>query len=267
MKTFRKSVLAVVSVVIGSLTPLSPAHAGGPGAQAVTVTNTASNPVPTTAQGTTVVAGDVNVTNTPNVSVTNTPANPVPTEAVGTTTVAGNVAITGTPNVSVTNTPNVNVTNFPNFPANQTVSFGGIPQPVTQSGTWNVTVQDRDSQARNFYQAVVSNGPCTGTCVVSYPVVPTGKRLIVQQVSTLVTFSEAGAGAPADIELRGGNVFQFLPITPAPANFGSQTQYLAHAGVLAAYDSGQNPMVDVFVPSVSAYSALAAISGYMIDIP
>ena len=128
-------------------------------------------------------------------------------------------------------------------------------------------VQDRDSQARNFYQAVVSNGPCTGTCVVSFPVVPAGKRLIVQQVSTLVTFSSAGAGAPADIELRGGSVFQFLPITPAPANFGSQTQYLAHAGVLAAYDSGQNPTVDAFVPSASAYSTLASISGYMIDIP
>ena len=128
-------------------------------------------------------------------------------------------------------------------------------------------VQDRDSQARNFYQVVVSNGPCTGTCVVSFPVVPAGKRLIVQQVSTLVTFSSAGAGAPADIELRGGSVFQFLPITPAPANFGSQTQYLAHAGVLAAYDSGQNPSVDAFVPSASAYSALASISGYMIDIP
>jgi hypothetical protein len=144
---------------------------------------------------------------------------------------------------------------------------------ASQSGTWNVgitgtpTVQDRDSQARNFYQNVVSNS-CTGTpCVVAFPAVPAGKRLIVQQVSAVVAFNSAGAGAPVQIELRGANVFQFLPITPAPANFPGETQYLAHAGVLAAYDSGQNPDVDVFVPNNSSYTALASISGYMIDIP
>jgi hypothetical protein len=143
-----------------------------------------------------------------------------------------------------------------------------------QSGTWNVgitgipIVQDRDSQARNFYQNVLSHGPCTGTCSVAFPAVPGGKRLIVQQVSAGVTFSSAGAGAPAELELRaGGGFFQILPITPALANFGAQTQYLAHAGVLAAYDSGQNPSIDAFVPNASSYSVVASISGYMIDFP
>jgi hypothetical protein len=128
-------------------------------------------------------------------------------------------------------------------------------------------VQDRDAQGRNFYQALNSTSGCIGTCVVSFSAVPAGKRLIVQQVSTLATFGVAGSGAPAEIELRGGSVFQFLPITTSPANFGSQTQFIAHAGVLGAYDAGETPSVDAFTPNGNSYSLLANISGYMIDIP
>jgi len=131
-------------------------------------------------------------------------------------------------------------------------------------------IQDRDSEARNFYQQYNSSGGCTGTCIVEFPAVPAGKRLIVKQVSAIITFTVSGATPPADVELRdhtGGLLFQFLPIVAAPANFGAQTQFSVHSGVLASYDAGQIPAVDAFTPSGQTYSLLAQISGYTIDIP
>jgi len=130
--------------------------------------------------------------------------------------------------------------------------------------------QDVDNAARNFYQATNSTGGCSGTCVVTFPAVPGSKRLIVQQVSSLVTIGVTGATPPADVELRestGWPVFQFIPVVATPANFGGQTQFTAHAGVLASYDSNQIPSVDAFIPSTQSYSVLATISGHMINFP
>jgi hypothetical protein len=104
--------------------------------------------------------------------------------------------------------------------------------------------------------------------VIPFATVPAGKRLIITQVSTLVTLP--AAGTLADVELRGANgsgVFQFIPIVAAPGNFGGQFQYTAHAQVLASYEAGQTPNVDVFVASIANFTGLASISGYMIDIP
>ena len=59
----------------------------------VVVVNGPGQPVPTAAQGTTNVAGTVNVGNTPSVTVANTPS----------------VTVANTPSVNVTNTPTVNL--------------------------------------------------------------------------------------------------------------------------------------------------------------
>jgi hypothetical protein len=128
-------------------------------------------------------------------------------------------------------------------------------------------VQDRDSKARNIYQSVQNCFNVTNPCQVTFAAVPAGKRLIVEQVSALVTLPTAAAGTIADIELRGASVFQFLPIVAAPGNFGGQVQYTTNQTVLAAYDAGQVPQVDTFVASGATFTVVASISGYMIDIP
>jgi hypothetical protein len=141
---------------------------------------------------------------------------------------------------------------------------------VTNTSANPVPNQDVDNPAQNFYQSVNSTSGCSGTCVVTFAAVPAGKRLIIQQVSSLVTIGVSAGTPPADVELRGqggSNVFQFIPIVPAPANYGAQTQFTAHAGVLASYDSGQIPTVDAFIPSGQTYELLASISGYMVNIP
>jgi hypothetical protein len=128
-------------------------------------------------------------------------------------------------------------------------------------------VQDRDAKARNIYQSVQNCFNVTNPCQVTFAAVPAGKRLIVEQVSALVTLPTAAAGTIADIELRGASVFQFLPIVAAPGNFGGQVQYTTNQTVLAAYDAGQVPQVDTFVASGATFTVVASISGYMIDIP
>ena len=131
-------------------------------------------------------------------------------------------------------------------------------------------VQDRDSKARNLYQAVDSCFNVANPCVIAFPAVPAGKRLIIEQVSALATLPTAAAGTIDMIELRGANgsnVFQFLPVVPSIGNFGGQVQYATNQTVLAAYDAGQVPQVDAFVASGATFTVLASISGYMIDIP
>ncbi|HEY1495192.1 MAG TPA: hypothetical protein VGF49_11655 [Candidatus Solibacter sp.] len=128
-------------------------------------------------------------------------------------------------------------------------------------------VQDRDSKARNIYQAVNNCFNVSNPCQVTFPAVPPGKRLIIEQVSALVTLPTAAGSSLADVELRGASVFQFLPLVAAPGNFGGQVQYTTNQTVLASYDAGQVPEVDTFVASGSTFTVLASISGYMIDIP
>jgi hypothetical protein len=131
-------------------------------------------------------------------------------------------------------------------------------------------VQDRDSPARNVYQVLNSCFNVTNPCVIAFSAVPAGKRLIIQQVSVLVTLPSTSAGDIADVELRGSGgstVFQFLPVVASIGNFGGQAQYTSNQTVLASYDAGQVPNVDVFVASNDGFSVVASISGFMIDIP
>jgi hypothetical protein len=129
-------------------------------------------------------------------------------------------------------------------------------------------VQDRDSKGRNVYQEVESCFNVTNPCQIAFATVPAGKRLIIEQVSALVTLPEANT--VADVELRGAGgsgVFQFLPVVASIGNFGGQFQYTTNQTVLASFDAGQVPNVDAFVASNSPFTMLASISGFMIDIP
>jgi hypothetical protein len=72
------AVVLVVSTILFLTPPFSAAETDGKIPQPVKVVNTAKNPVPTVAQGTTTVSGNVNVTNNPlpisgAVNVANTP--------------------------------------------------------------------------------------------------------------------------------------------------------------------------------------------------
>ena len=126
-------------------------------------------------------------------------------------------------------------------------------------------VQDRDSKARNFYQAISTCQGTSGTCQIFFAAVPAGKRLIVEHVSVLLPMP--AAGTISGLELRGGSTFQFLPISANPGNYSTQFSYVANEAVLAGYDTGQAPNVNAYSTSAAAYSGEAMVSGYTIDLP
>jgi hypothetical protein len=128
-------------------------------------------------------------------------------------------------------------------------------------------IQDRDQRGRNIYQTEVSCFATTNPCVLPLPAVPAGQRLIVEHVSVIATM-QAG-DAPDVTELRGGtqNVYQFLPLTPVPGNFGNQSQFVTNQEVLASYNAGEVPEVDTFAPTGNTFTVLADVSGYLISIP
>jgi hypothetical protein len=101
--------------------------------------------------------------------------------------------------------------------------------------------------------------------------VPAGQRLIVQQVSAIVTVTGTGAASPVLVELRDSTVsdaFQFLPVVATPTNFPGQTEFIAHASVLTSFDAGEIPTVGAFLPSGGvSQNVLATITGYMVTIP
>jgi hypothetical protein len=103
--TFISLLLFSASILLMSPQPTY----GQGGTQNVRVVNTSSQPVPTTAQGTTTVTGDVNITNTPTVGITPS-ANTVQAQQSGT----WNVGINGTPTVNLASGTSVGITGTPN---------------------------------------------------------------------------------------------------------------------------------------------------------
>jgi hypothetical protein len=174
--------------------------------------------------------------------------------------VTGGLTISGTPSVNVANTPNVNVNNTPNVhvtnsPTVQVGNTSANPVPTT----------DRDATGRNLYQAVSNCSNVPNPCVIAFPAVPAGKRLVITHVSALAVMPSATALVV--VELRGGNIFQFLPSVASPGNFTGQFDSIVNQEVLAAYEVGQTPEVDGFAATVSTFTVVASISGYMIDVP
>ena len=132
------------------------------------------------------------------VLVVNGTGQPVPTAAQGTTTVAGTVNVGNTPNVNVTNTPNVNVANTP------TVTVGSLP-PVTLSGTPAVTVtntplepvptRDVDYPARHpFQETCGGNADQSGTAICSIGLVPANTEFVIQTLSAGISHGSAPFG-------------------------------------------------------------------------
>jgi hypothetical protein len=164
MRNLRDHVLTVFGfsvLVVGLLIAASPVSQAVPSDKDVRVINTTSEPVPTSAQGTTTIAGSVSVVNpiTGSVSVTNP--------------ITGSVSITNpiTGSVSVTNpiTGSVSITNVPTVHINNTAASA---VPV-------VNIND-------FQPFQTSVGATEiGTNVTTLPVttVPAGKRLVIEFVS------------------------------------------------------------------------------------
>lgn len=124
-------------------------------------------------------------TPTTNVTVVNTADNPVPTVAQGTTSVAGNVSVTGS--VSVTNTPTVNLASGTNVGINNTPTVNlasGASVGINSTTTNPVFVRSVDDAVRQVFQQqfdfVVADGSYGQNAIMPVPV---GKRVVIEHVS------------------------------------------------------------------------------------
>lgn len=165
--------------------------------------------------------------------------------------VSGTVAITGTVPVSgsvgITGTPSVN---------------------AAQSGAWNVTIQDRDSKARNYYQSYNLNcGYEVGICIADLPAVPAGKRLIIESVSGIADMSSA-----TDlyrISLWAKNQWPsayFEPGTPRMTS-NNMFEHAFNAKIFAGFDENQTPQLVFQSNGPGGFAWQAVVTGYLIDIP
>jgi hypothetical protein len=170
--------------------------------------------------------------------------NPVPVPVTGSTTVSGTIAATqsGTWNVGITGTPHVNVTN----PATAPVLFLNVNDP-----------------GRIPYQSQLLSTCPADECILTFPVVPTNHRLVIQHFSGEITFS--GAPSPLGTILRGlgGPQSASMVTTSLPATSVFHATTLFDHLVLLSYDAGRQPLAVLSAPSIQF--ADITLIGYMLD--
>jgi hypothetical protein len=171
----------------------------------------------------------------------------------------------------------VNIVNPLPVPVTGSLGISGTPNVnVANPATAPVLALNVNDPGRIAYQAVSNKQGC-GTnvvCILTFPTVPTGHRLVIQHVSI-----EAMAG-PTVSTINSGlaRIGHFLPTQPPPAlvpvplnafpltveHFGNG-EGIADQPVLLYLDQGEKPGVEVFLNAFVDLSVSAYLTGYMLD--
>jgi hypothetical protein len=225
------SLLAACTLVtVTAIAQTKPAPA--PPTQPVLVTNGAGQPVPTAAQGTTNVAGTVNIGNTPSVTVANTPS----------------VNVANSPTVNLAASASVTVTN----PLN-----GQNPVPLA-------TLE----AAQPYYDicTLALGGGTQGQC--NFHTLPAGKRLVVQLFDGR-GFLESGL-RPIYVQLlnpSGGATEHDFPATLMGSSNGYDVFAMHQETHIYLAQSSQPPQCSVTASSTSNGLWDCIISGFLADVP
>jgi hypothetical protein len=129
-------------------------------------------------------------------------------------------------------------------------------------------MQDRDNKARNYYQTTnLSCGYALNLCSTDLPVVPAGKRLVIEHIS-----GEADTSGPNDLYraslwTKNQSVSAYLEFGPAILTPNNLYARPFNQVVFAAFDAGQTPQLTLQTTGNVAFAWQAVITGYMIDIP
>jgi hypothetical protein len=277
MEKFKQHILSalgfIILIIVISFATDRTVHAG-PTVDAVVI-NPPTQPVPTAAQGTTVVAGTVNVGNSPtvlaqqsgpwSVNVGNSPT--VLAQQSGPWSVTGAVSVANTPSVNIANSPTVTLSGS----STVTLAPGGS---ITVGNTVSspLLVRDVDNPARNGMNAVaritIKAGSNYGLGTVY--TVPEGKRLVIEHVSVAITID---MNIYPIVTLLEGEAFSGPTLNPNCAFQVTQghsfDSYVCNELTRFYVDPGTN--VTLFVAATSNVSvddpAVATISGYLIDYP
>jgi hypothetical protein len=200
------------------------------------------------------------------VVVTNTASNPVPVQAQGTTNVSGNISISNTPSVSIANTPTVNAQEFGSW----NVNISNTPTVHLDSST-PVNVRNVDNPALQPFQRNldVLIPPGQGTATDQYTV-PAGKRLVIEFASNSVT-APTGMKLWVRVQALSGGVFSNYNMTSALLANTAGTDFSVGSEVTRIYaDPGSNVTLVVSVLGGTAGPNTGAevdLSGHFVDLP
>jgi len=198
---------------------------------------------------------------TQNVLVVNGSGQPVPTAPQGTTNVAGTVNVGNTPNVNVANTPSVNVANTPTVTLSGGASVN-VTSPLDGSGN---PIPIATLEAVQVYGAACAfpfSGAQSGHC--EFTPIPQGKQLVIQEFDARGQV-EAG-NRPYEIYLYNTiTVANLFPYTFMLSDSGFD--YLAtHQETRVYVSPGATPVCDVELLHTSNGGYHCDISGFLVDV-
>jgi hypothetical protein len=176
---------------------------------------------------------------------------------------SGNKPVTSAPKepkpepVSVVNTP--------------TVTVGNTPLPVSLTSNGN------NPASQPYTQEVISTSCNASFCFFTFPAVPAGKRLVIQQLnlivrpaSTTTIVDQAKLTTSTEPANSSGADFYFPMTLIGMAGVGNVfNTYSANSAVVAYAEAGVQPALETANRTAGSTSdfGIATISGYLVDVP
>jgi hypothetical protein len=136
---------------------------------------------------------------------------------------------------------------------------------VTNTTADPVINQDRDSPARNYYQQWAWQS-CAGACNLTFPTVPAGQLLVIQNISAQIISS----GPLQQFIFQNFNANAAPTIYPAVTTLpGWSGTYIVNTPTLAYFSAGSVPGIIVGnnIYQADSLYLYVNISGYTINVP
>ena len=155
------------------------------------------------------------------------------------------------------------------------VSVCSLAAGTASAQTRAALVKNVDEPGRTPYQTMVDFDPnppvCSGAiCIIRFPAVPAGKRLVVEHVSVLVGVS--GGGQPSFLafgDFAVVNSNNIAIITPVFANtginMGGVMFWALDRPVRVYFEAGAVPKLKLILSTNPAFVGEASVVGYLID--
>ena len=129
-------------------------------------------------------------------------------------------------------------------------------------------VQNRDEPSRNrFQEAATATCADAGDCAILFPVVPRGKRVVVEHVSCGISIPASGTVTALILgsqQLRA--VHEYLPLS---ANYGTDgfIYNVANVMTLVYFVPGEAPRIDSYAQGAAVSSFDCSLVGYATNQP
>jgi len=135
-------------------------------------------------------------------------------------------------------------------------------------------VKNTDEPGRLSYQTTVTfvggdtSCPTQSFCIVPFPAVPAGKRLVVEQISVLAIVA---GGSPNFVAFgdffvtNQGNIAMVTPAFVAGGGILGSTFWFLDRPVKVYYDPGSTPKVKIGTAGAFSLPSNMSLTGYLID--